>query len=88
MFIFYDDFCAGQIIDSHPFSILLVAPPVDPCGPYRPLEINGTLFPTGNITSPNYPAEYPNFADCRWIVRAEEGMVVILEIIDFDTESR
>ena len=64
---------------------LLVIPPVDPCN--GTLEINGTLFPSGNISSPNYPSNYPNFADCRWIIQAEEGKVVILTILDFDTEN-
>ena len=63
-------------------------PPVDPCGPSKPLEINGTLFPSGNITSPNYPSNYPDFSSCRWAIKAEEGNVVTLTIIDFDTESR
>ena len=72
----------------HHISVFLVIPPVDPCGPSRPLEINGTLFPSGNITSPNYPSNYPDFARCQWIIRAEEGKVVTLTIIDFDTESR
>ena len=66
----------------------LVIPSVDPCGPNKPLIINGTLLPSGNISSPNYPSNYPDLSHCRWVIRAEVGMVITLTIVDFHTESR
>ena len=29
----------------------------------------------GEITSPNYPGDYPNDANCRWKIRAPQGKV-------------
>ncbi|XP_078494026.1 scavenger receptor cysteine-rich domain-containing protein DMBT1-like [Ciona intestinalis] len=38
------------------------------------------------ITSPNYPRNYPNNADCTWTITASDGMRVQLSLIRFSTE--
>ncbi|XP_078494130.1 scavenger receptor cysteine-rich domain-containing protein DMBT1-like [Ciona intestinalis] len=39
------------------------------------------------ITSPNYPRNYPNYADCTWTITASDGMMVQLNLIRFLTET-
>ncbi|XP_078494025.1 zinc metalloproteinase nas-39-like [Ciona intestinalis] len=39
------------------------------------------------ITSPGYPNNYPNNADCTWTITASDGMRVQLNLIRFVTES-
>ncbi|XP_078494131.1 scavenger receptor cysteine-rich domain-containing protein DMBT1-like [Ciona intestinalis] len=39
------------------------------------------------ITSPNYPGNYPNYADCTWTITASDGMRVQLNLISFLTET-
>uniref|UniRef100_A0A667WX46 CUB and Sushi multiple domains 2 n=1 Tax=Myripristis murdjan TaxID=586833 RepID=A0A667WX46_9TELE len=41
---------------------------------------------SGVITSPNYPAEYNNNADCTWTVLAEPGDTIALVFSDFQLE--
>uniref|UniRef100_A0A6Q2X998 CUB and Sushi multiple domains 2 n=1 Tax=Esox lucius TaxID=8010 RepID=A0A6Q2X998_ESOLU len=41
---------------------------------------------SGVITSPNYPAEYSNNADCTWTVLAEPGDTIALVFSDFQLE--
>ena len=57
---------------------------VDPCGPYKPLNI--TDGEPGNITSPYYPDTYKDDAFCGWLIKADDGMVVGLTISSFETE--
>lgn len=60
---------------------LLLLPPAadDGCG--------GTLRgQSGMITTPNYPAEYNNNADCTWTVLAEPGDTIALVFSDFQLE--
>uniref|UniRef100_A0A8C4QEE5 CUB and Sushi multiple domains 3 n=1 Tax=Eptatretus burgeri TaxID=7764 RepID=A0A8C4QEE5_EPTBU len=59
--------------------------PVPAC---RPREAcGGTLRgPSGDITSPNYPALYDNAVDCTWIVLAEQGDSISLIFNDFQLE--
>uniref|UniRef100_F6PKM8 CUB domain-containing protein n=1 Tax=Ciona intestinalis TaxID=7719 RepID=F6PKM8_CIOIN len=38
------------------------------------------------ITSPNYPNNYPNNADCTWTITASDGMRIQLNLISFSTE--
>ena len=40
----------------------------------------------GNVTSPNFPAEYPNIASCLWEFVAEVGYRVQLQFHAFDLE--
>ena len=60
-------------------------PAQDPCGDI-PFVLSGST--TGNIQSPNYPSDYPNDADCKWVVEVDGGSVVQLTILDFNTETR
>lgn len=41
---------------------------------------------SGMITTPNYPAEYNNNADCTWTVLAEPGDTIALVFSDFHLE--
>ncbi|XP_029473519.1 CUB domain-containing protein 2 [Rhinatrema bivittatum] len=42
---------------------------------------------SGVITSPDYPENYPNNADCRWIIRVASPSVVKLVFTDFQMEN-
>ncbi|KAI4818312.1 hypothetical protein KUCAC02_011656, partial [Chaenocephalus aceratus] len=41
---------------------------------------------SGVITTPNYPSEYNNNADCTWTVLAEPGDTIALVFSDFQLE--
>ena len=41
----------------------------------------------GSITSPNYPFNYGNNANCEWRIRVPAGLVVLLRFDSFDLES-
>ena len=43
---------------------------------------------SGQIESPNYPSNYYNNMDCRWIITTQEGYSVSLEIVYFVLEGR
>ena len=55
----------------------------DPCGAI-PLVLSGST--TGTIQSPNYPNDYPNDADCNWLIEVDGGSVVQLTIVNFVVE--
>ena len=57
---------------------------IDPCGSEKPLIIEDSM--SGNITSPNYPDNYPSFSDCQWEIRANPGQAVVLIYHEFQTE--
>ena len=38
------------------------------------------------MTSPNYPDNYPNNAQCSWTITVGEGNTVGLEFLDFELE--
>ncbi|XP_055505954.1 low choriolytic enzyme-like [Leucoraja erinacea] len=38
---------------------------------------------SGSFTSPNFPADYPNNADCRWIIRSKRRYKILLEFSSF-----
>ncbi|XP_038270665.1 CUB domain-containing protein 2 isoform X1 [Dermochelys coriacea] len=42
---------------------------------------------SGVITSPDYPENYPNNAECRWIIRAVPDSVIKLVFADFQMEN-
>ncbi|XP_070570521.1 CUB and sushi domain-containing protein 1-like [Ptychodera flava] len=39
-----------------------------------------------DLTSPGYPNNYPNNADCEWIIYTEENTRILVEHWDFETE--
>ena len=41
---------------------------------------------SGSITSPDYPAHYPNNANCQYIIKQPEGLRIILAFELFDLE--
>ncbi|XP_060104406.1 cubilin [Heteronotia binoei] len=47
----------------------------------------GTLYgEAGSLTSPEYPASYPNQTDCEWIIKAPKGRIVTINFIFISTE--
>ena len=40
----------------------------------------------GTITSPNYPANYPDDANCSWIIHATDGFAIELLFVDFNIQ--
>uniref|UniRef100_A0A8C3F7U3 CUB domain containing protein 2 n=1 Tax=Chrysemys picta bellii TaxID=8478 RepID=A0A8C3F7U3_CHRPI len=42
---------------------------------------------SGMITSPDYPENYPNNAECRWIIRAVPNSIIKLVFTDFQMEN-
>uniref|UniRef100_A0A8C0HE01 CUB domain containing protein 2 n=1 Tax=Chelonoidis abingdonii TaxID=106734 RepID=A0A8C0HE01_CHEAB len=42
---------------------------------------------SGVITSPHYPENYPNNAECRWIIRAVPSSIIKLIFADFQMEN-
>lgn len=47
----------------------------------------GTLRGTsGSISSPHFPSEYENNADCTWTILAEPGDTIALVFTDFQLE--
>ena len=58
--------------------------PIDPCGSEKPLIFENSM--SGNITSPNYPNNYPSFSDCQWEIRPNQGQAVVLIFHEFQTE--
>ena len=61
----------------------------DPCTgtPFRiDLSSTGSANEGGEITSPDFPAQYPNAADCKWELVVDEGRGVVLNFTLFDVE--
>lgn len=42
----------------------------------------------GNITSLNYPNNYPGGIDCQWLLRTEESHTLSFQFTDFDLEDQ
>lgn len=42
---------------------------------------------SGSITSPDYPENYPNNAECHWVIQATSNSVVKLIFVDFQMEN-
>lgn len=42
---------------------------------------------SGEISSPGYPLEYSNNADCAWTIRVSNASVVTLVFLDFQLEN-
>ena len=66
------------------FSVSNPGGDVDPCGSDRPLKITNST--TGEILSPNHPNQYPNLAECQWLIHVEQEFVVKLTFLAFDVE--
>ena len=69
--------------------ILKVPDEGDPCSgtPVRiDLTTKGSANQGGEITSPDFPAQYPNSADCKWELVVDEGRGVLLNFTLFDVE--
>jgi len=52
-----------------------------------PIILNVPAGGSGQITSPNYPNDYPNGADVTWVLEAMEGDVLYLLIDELKIES-
>ena len=50
----------------------------DPCGGIGSFILEGTN--KGNITSPNYPSNYPTNTECSWHIKVDFGMAIKLKI--------
>ena len=47
----------------------------------------GTYGPSNYIVSPNYPQEYDNDIDCRWLISSPGKKNLTLKFLDFETTS-
>lgn len=77
MGLFFSDvlLCALQ----HDLITCILFPADDACG--------GTLRgQSGIISSPHFPLEYGNNADCTWTILAEPGDTIALVFMDFQLE--
>lgn len=43
--------------------------------------------PVGEVTSPNYPNQYPNDRQCEWMIVMPTGRQIVLNVTDFRLES-
>ena len=80
------DFDAFDLINTFIFK---VPDEGDPCTgtPFRiDLSSTGSANEGGEITSPDFPAQYPNAADCKWELVVDEGRGVVLNFTLFDVE--
>ena len=80
------DFDAFDLINTFIFK---VPDEGDPCTgtPFRiDLSSTGSANEGGEITSPDFPAQYPNAADCKWEIVADEGRGIVLNFTLFDVE--
>ena len=55
------------------------------CGESKPQMMFGVTT-SGEITSPNYPSNYPNNADCQWQISADFGYIVKITLLEVDLE--
>lgn len=52
------------------------------------LECGGVFKLTkGNITSPNYPQNYPSNTYCQWLLYTEPSHSILLKFTDFELEN-
>ncbi|XP_053315605.1 CUB and sushi domain-containing protein 1 [Spea bombifrons] len=83
----------GYILEGHPTLTCIVSPgngaSWDFPAPFCRAEgaCGGTLRGTsGIISSPHFPSEYENNADCTWTILAEPGDTIALVFTDFQME--
>lgn len=67
----------------NPFCVWLWNFPAGPCSRNFTLTDSN---PTIDITSTNYPANYPNNEECIWFVSGPDGKHIYVEVINFNTE--
>ncbi|XP_063029445.1 CUB and sushi domain-containing protein 3 isoform X1 [Melospiza melodia melodia] len=85
----------GYILDGHP-QLTCIASSVNTASWDFPVPIcraedacGGTMRgSSGIITSPNFPNEYHNNADCTWTIVAEPGDTISLIFTDFQMEEK
>ncbi|KAL8165123.1 UNVERIFIED_CONTAM: hypothetical protein K2H54_029892 [Gekko kuhli] len=54
---------------------------------YKASGCGGTLYgEAGSLTSPEYPASYPNQTDCEWIIKAPRGRIVTINFVFINIE--
>uniref|UniRef100_A0A671PZU1 CUB and sushi domain-containing protein 1-like n=1 Tax=Sinocyclocheilus anshuiensis TaxID=1608454 RepID=A0A671PZU1_9TELE len=85
----------GYVLEGHAVLTCIVSPGSgaswDFPAPFCRAEgsCGGTLRgTTGTISSPHFPSEYDNNADCTWSILAEPGDTIALVFTDFQLEDR
>uniref|UniRef100_A0A673K927 CUB and sushi domain-containing protein 1-like n=1 Tax=Sinocyclocheilus rhinocerous TaxID=307959 RepID=A0A673K927_9TELE len=85
----------GYVLEGHAVLTCIVSPGSgaswDFPAPFCRAEgsCGGTLRgTTGTISSPHFPSEYENNADCMWSILAEPGDTIALVFTDFQLEDR
>ncbi|XP_016105749.1 CUB and sushi domain-containing protein 1-like [Sinocyclocheilus grahami] len=85
----------GYVLEGHALLTCIVSPGSgaswDFPAPFCRAEgsCGGTLRgTTGTISSPHFPSEYDNNADCTWSILAEPGDTIALVFTDFQLEDR
>ncbi|MBN3309505.1 CSMD1 protein, partial [Amia calva] len=85
----------GYVLEGHSVLTCIVSPGSgaswDFPAPFCRAEgaCGGTLRgTTGTISSPHFPSEYENNADCTWSILAEPGDTIALVFTDFQLEDR
>ncbi|XP_041921873.1 CUB and sushi domain-containing protein 1-like [Alosa sapidissima] len=85
----------GYVLEGHAMLTCIVTPGSgaswDFPAPFCRAEgsCGGTLRgTTGTISSPHFPSEYENNADCTWSILAEPGDTIALVFTDFQLEDR
>ncbi|XP_060780908.1 CUB and sushi domain-containing protein 1a [Neoarius graeffei] len=85
----------GYVLEGHAVLTCIVSPGSgaswDFPAPFCRAEgaCGGTLRgTTGTISSPHFPSEYENSADCTWSILAEPGDTIALVFTDFQLEDR
>ena len=48
---------------------------------------NISIYTSVEITSPSYPSKYPPDSDCKWIINAQKGQTIKIEIFRLNIES-
>uniref|UniRef100_A0AAR2JPD4 CUB and zona pellucida-like domains 1, tandem duplicate 1 n=1 Tax=Pygocentrus nattereri TaxID=42514 RepID=A0AAR2JPD4_PYGNA len=46
----------------------------------------GYYFDSGSISSPDYPNDYPNYAECVWQISAPAGQTIFLSFVDLEVQ--
>ena len=57
---------------------------IDPCGESQPLIIDDL---SGQLSSPNYPQNYPSNANCSWLINPSTSSLINISFIDVIIEN-